>query len=180
MFKACHQAVFPHLFSLRNPYRSCSDRSLLRVRDREWNPGPAMRSAGVLTTPHPNHRIYRIPGFHSSCTIWAPSLPHPQESVAPPPFGSKGGDELACEGGVGGTQIRRRDSHSGTPWQLNYATPPYLFHKDWPRNGNLSYIEQVFFNRLSWDKWWHLFTVLPVLYFMPWLSASACLPSVGL
>ncbi len=61
--------------SLRYPHRFCSDKSPLR----EWDPGPAMRSAGVLPTLHQNHRIYRVPGFHSSCTIWALSLPHPQE-----------------------------------------------------------------------------------------------------
>ncbi len=43
------------------------------------------------------------------------SPPQSQVSVAPPPFGSKGRDTLACGGGGGGgTQFRRRDRHSGT------------------------------------------------------------------
>ncbi len=57
------------------------------------------------------HRIKRVPGFLSICLNWAP---HPQASVAPPPFGSKRGDTLACGGGGGGTQFHRRDRHSGT------------------------------------------------------------------
>jgi|688.fasta_scaffold839199_1 hypothetical protein len=34
--------------------------------------------------------------------------------IAPPPFGSNGGETLASGGGGGGTQFRRSGRHSGT------------------------------------------------------------------
>jgi hypothetical protein len=53
-----------------------------------------------------------MPGFLSE--LGSPT-PHPQGSVAPSPFGSKGGDTLSLAGGRGGgTQFRRTDRHSGT------------------------------------------------------------------
>ncbi len=45
---------------------------------------------------------------HTECQAFCPVVqigspnPHRQESVAPPPFGSKGGDTLGCRGGVWG------------------------------------------------------------------------------
>jgi hypothetical protein len=50
-----------------------------------------------------------VPGFLSSLPNWILPPPHPPVSVAPPPFGSKGGDTLAYWGGVGGTQLQRRE-----------------------------------------------------------------------
>jgi hypothetical protein len=44
--------------------------------------------------------------FFSSRQNWVPHPPHPQRNIAPPPFGSIGGDTLLA----GGTQFRRRDS----------------------------------------------------------------------
>ncbi len=41
-------------------------------------------------------------GRFESSELGPPPL-RPQESVAPPPLGSKGGDTLACGGGSGGT-----------------------------------------------------------------------------
>jgi hypothetical protein len=64
---------FLYEMTLPNPYRSCSDKSPLR----EWDPGPAKRSAGVLPTLHPNHRVYRVPGLFSSCPNWVHLTPSP-------------------------------------------------------------------------------------------------------
>jgi hypothetical protein len=61
----------------------------------------------------PHSTLYRLPGFLSSRPNRITPPPHPQGSVAPPPFGSKGGDTFACGGGGGWTQFRRRDKHSG-------------------------------------------------------------------
>ncbi len=66
-------SILLYTVPLRNPYRSCSDKSPLR----EWNPEPAMRSAGVLPTLHPNHRVYRVPGCFSSCPNWVHLTPSP-------------------------------------------------------------------------------------------------------
>jgi hypothetical protein len=61
-----------------------------------------------------DHRLYRVPGLPSSRPNWIPPLPH-RNRVLLSPFGSKGGDTLAYGGvGVGRTQFRRRDRHSGT------------------------------------------------------------------
>jgi hypothetical protein len=59
------------------------------------------------------HTVYRFPGFLSSHPNCVPPPPNPQGNVAPP-FGSKGGDTLACGGGGGEAQFRRRDRYSGT------------------------------------------------------------------
>ncbi len=50
---------------------------------------------------------------------------HLQASVAPPSFGSKMGDTLACGGGGGRTQFQRKDRHSGTVCTVYYnpSTP---------------------------------------------------------
>jgi hypothetical protein len=42
--------------------------------------------------------------------IGPPQPIHPKESIAPPPFGSKGGDTLACEVGGTGTQFLQLDT----------------------------------------------------------------------
>ncbi len=42
-------------------------------------------------------------GFLSSRENWVPPTPSPAREIASPPFGSKGGDTLACGGGVGGS-----------------------------------------------------------------------------
>ncbi len=63
-----------------------------------------------------NHRV------HTECqavypVVWigAPPSHFTRKRVLLPPFGSKGGDRLPCGGrGVGGTQFRRWDRHSGT------------------------------------------------------------------
>ncbi len=64
--------------------------------------------------------IYRVPGFLTSRRNWVPSPPHPQGSVAPLSFGSKGGETLACGEGWR-TEFRRRDRHSGNIIPLRSA-----------------------------------------------------------
>jgi hypothetical protein len=51
---------------------------------------------------HKPRRVYRVSGFLSNRQNWVPPPLHPQESVAPPPLESKGGDTLARGGGGGG------------------------------------------------------------------------------
>jgi hypothetical protein len=47
------------------------------------------------------------------CPIVRIESPHPKRMLLSP-VGSKGWDTPACGGGGGGTQLRRRDRHSGT------------------------------------------------------------------
>ncbi len=89
------ESTLLYAMPLPNPYRSCSDKSPLR----EWDPGPAMRSAGVLPTLHPNHRVYRVPGFFSSCPNWVHHTPSPARECLLPSLGPIGEtDSLAREG----------------------------------------------------------------------------------
>ncbi len=63
------------------------------------------------------HRVHRMSGFLA--LIGSPPPTHRQASVASPsPFGSKGGDTLACGGGGGWIQFRRRDM---TLWYSMYT-----------------------------------------------------------
>jgi hypothetical protein len=56
-----------------------------------------------------NHKVYRVPGIFSSRPGLVPLPPHPQGTVAPAPFGSKGEDTLACGGGgMGGPKTTNR------------------------------------------------------------------------
>ncbi len=50
----------------------------------------------------PKHRVYKVPGFLYSRPNAIPPPPHPHDSVAPLPFGSKRGDTFPCVGGGGG------------------------------------------------------------------------------
>ncbi len=50
-------------------------------------------------------REYRVPGILSSRPNWAPPPPHPQGSVAPPPFGSHWRTHSLGGGGGGGDKI---------------------------------------------------------------------------
>jgi hypothetical protein len=75
-------SILLYTVPLRNPYRSCSDKSPLR----EWDPGPAMRSAGVLPT------VLFIPTTeYTECQAFSPFVrigpPHSftQKGVLPPP-----------------------------------------------------------------------------------------------
>jgi hypothetical protein len=56
----------------------------------------------------PTHRVYRVPGFLSSCPNWVLPSPHPQASVAPPPPFPKVGDTFACGGRGWGDPIPRK------------------------------------------------------------------------
>jgi hypothetical protein len=62
-----------------------------------------MKSRGSEFLANLSSRPNRVPPSH-----------HLQESVAPPPFGSKGGDTLACGGGGGWKKFRRWERHYGT------------------------------------------------------------------
>jgi hypothetical protein len=68
-----------------------------------------------------------MPGFLSNRPNWVHSNPSPTSGCCPS-FGSKRGDTLACGGGGGGTQFRRRDRHSGTHYNLStdYTPRPSL------------------------------------------------------
>jgi hypothetical protein len=46
--------------------------------------------------------IHRVQGFLFSRPNWVPPPTHPQGSVAPPSFGTKGGETLACWVGSAG------------------------------------------------------------------------------
>jgi hypothetical protein len=64
--------------------------------------------------PNPIHnRVYRVKAFSQVVRVGS-THPLPPRGVAFPPLGTEGGDTLACGGGDGGTQFRRRDRHSGT------------------------------------------------------------------
>ncbi len=60
--------------------------------------------------------VYRMPGFLSNRPNLVPPPPQSLGSVAPPLFGSKGGDTLACGEGVGGP-----NSDEGTGTLVLYA-----------------------------------------------------------
>jgi hypothetical protein len=66
------------------------------------------------------HRVHRMSGF-----LLLIGSPHPLTGkrvlLPPPPFGSKRGDTLACGGGGGWIQFRRRDM---TLWYSMYTLIP--------------------------------------------------------
>jgi hypothetical protein len=71
------------------------------------------------------HRVFRVPGFLSSRPNWGPQPPHPQESVAPPPFESKGGDTpCLAEEGAGGPNS---DDGTDTLVYSRYTTVSSLY-----------------------------------------------------
>jgi hypothetical protein len=71
-----------------------------------------------------DHRLFRVQAFLSGRPNWVPPPRHPQGSVAPPHFGSKGENTLVRGGGGGGggTQVRRMDRHFA--WYSMYTINP--------------------------------------------------------
>jgi hypothetical protein len=69
------------------------------------------------------HRVNRVPGFLSRHPNWVP-----QSLTRNPPFGSKGGDTLACGGGGGGTQFLRMGRHSGSWYRYGILGTYTIFH----------------------------------------------------
>jgi hypothetical protein len=79
----------------------------------------------TLPPPPPtHHRVYRVPGFLSYHPNWVPPPPHPQESVVSPSLGPRGETHSHAGEGVGGSQFRRWDRHSGDI-PLRYITVHY-------------------------------------------------------
>ncbi len=63
----------------------------------------------IFLKKHVRHRVYRVPAFLPVVRIGSSLPPHPQASVAPPTFGSKGGETFATgEGGGGPIQTKRQ------------------------------------------------------------------------
>ncbi len=66
----------------------------------------------------------QVSSFVPSLLNWVHPLSHPKESVAPPPFGSKGRHTL-LRGRGWGIQFRRRDTdQTQTLWYSRYAIIP--------------------------------------------------------
>jgi hypothetical protein len=59
-----------------------------------------------------------VPGFLSNRPNWVPPPPRQKESVAPPPFGSRGETHLLAGGGLGGL-----NSDEGTDVLVLYYNP---------------------------------------------------------
>jgi hypothetical protein len=104
--------VFARYFSI---FDDQSSKKATKINKKTQPPPPRVyqlirvgRGGGTLGGAH------RVPCFLSSRPNWVPPLPHPQGSVAPPPFGSWGGSHTCMWGRGWWTQFQRRNRHSGT------------------------------------------------------------------
>jgi hypothetical protein len=78
---------------------------------------PKLNIKGIIFCFGTYHRVGRVLSFFSSRRNWDSPTPYPQASVPTPPFGwGAGGAHSLTREGLGESQFRRGNIHSGTPY----------------------------------------------------------------